>query len=35
VTRALLLLEELNRLVLVFDHVVHVLIIEGLAVQRL
>ena len=35
VTRALLLLEELHRLVVVFDHVVHVLVVKGLAVQRL
>jgi hypothetical protein len=35
VTRAHLLLKELHDLVMVFDHVVHVLVIEGLAVQRL
>jgi hypothetical protein len=35
VTRALLLLEELHRLVVIFDHVVHVLVVKGLAVQRL
>jgi tetratricopeptide (TPR) repeat protein len=35
VTRALFLLEEFHRLVVVFDHIVRVLVVKGLSVQRL